>query len=153
MKGLDDVLSNVQINYREVIQEQTALPTYTVSLGPFSSLHDRACELWAILHGTRVDFGHHHALQYDHDRFGRDFSNQGPLFQSGGLGDTGADGKVNRAIMVAHSFGGNTVRAFERILHQGLVSEQAAIYEDGDLVVEPMSLFFKVAATPRDGFL
>jgi hypothetical protein len=33
--------------WRKYIQDQTGLETYEAVVGPFSSLHDRACELYA----------------------------------------------------------------------------------------------------------
>ena len=48
--------------------------SYAASVAPHGSAWDRACELYAQLSGTRVDYGKHHSLQNLHDRFGRDFS-------------------------------------------------------------------------------
>ena len=39
-------------------------------LGPVSSCHDRACELFYALKGGRVDYGREHSLAHDHHRFG-----------------------------------------------------------------------------------
>ena len=44
-----------------------------VSLGPVSSLHDRACELYYSLAGGRVDYGAQHSSRHRHDRYGRTF--------------------------------------------------------------------------------
>ena len=107
-------------------------------------MHDRACELYAYIHGTLTDFGAHHSLQYDHDRFGRDFSDSGPKFQLGGLGDVGADGTINRVHLITHSFGGNTARYFERVLHEGLESEYRKAYHPSET---PMSPFFAFMRT------
>lgn len=40
-------------------------------LGPVSSCHDRACELFYALVGGRVDYGSRHSAQHGHARFGR----------------------------------------------------------------------------------
>ena len=40
-------------------------------LGPVSSCHDRACEIFYALIGGRVDYGAAHALEHGHQRFGR----------------------------------------------------------------------------------
>ena len=47
---------------------------YAASVGPQSSAHDRACELYAQLSGTRTDYGKVHAQRYGHGRFGPDFT-------------------------------------------------------------------------------
>ena len=39
---------------------------YTPSVGPFSSAWDRACELYAQLTGTTVDYGEAHSLECKH---------------------------------------------------------------------------------------
>ena len=40
--------------------------TYSATVGPISSAWDRACELYAQLTGTTVDYGAAHAAAYDH---------------------------------------------------------------------------------------
>ena len=40
-------------------------------LGPVSSCHDRACELFYALLGGRVDYGKEHSAHHGHRRFGR----------------------------------------------------------------------------------
>ncbi|TFK30866.1 alpha/beta-hydrolase [Coprinopsis marcescibilis] len=42
-----------------------------VSVGPASSLHDRACELYYALRGGTVDYGFEHSETHNHARFGR----------------------------------------------------------------------------------
>src|SRR5688572_2608471 len=42
-----------------------------VHTGPFSSHHDRACELFYKLKGGRVDYGEIHAEKCHHARFGK----------------------------------------------------------------------------------
>ncbi|KIK70757.1 hypothetical protein GYMLUDRAFT_291035 [Collybiopsis luxurians FD-317 M1] len=41
------------------------------SVGPVSSLHDRACELYYSLVGGTVDYGEEHSILHSHSRFGR----------------------------------------------------------------------------------
>ncbi|PCH34010.1 alpha/beta-hydrolase [Wolfiporia cocos MD-104 SS10] len=41
------------------------------SVGPVSSLHDRACELFYALRGGTVDYGEEHSKLHGHDRYGR----------------------------------------------------------------------------------
>ena len=44
------------------------------SVSPRGSAWDRACELYAELAGTRVDYGKAHSERYSHGRFGPDFT-------------------------------------------------------------------------------
>ncbi|KAL0951495.1 hypothetical protein HGRIS_008180 [Hohenbuehelia grisea] len=41
------------------------------SVGPVSSLHDRACELYYCLVGGTVDYGEKHSRNHKHNRYGR----------------------------------------------------------------------------------
>ena len=88
--------------------------SYAASVGPLSSAWDRACELYAQLTGTTVDYGAAHAAEYGHARYGVTYDK--PLFE-------GADKKIN---LVGHSFGGATIRLFLDILADGSAEEQAA---------------------------
>ena len=90
--------------------------SYAVSVGPLSSAWDRACELYAQLTGTTVDYGAAHAAEYDHARYGVTYDK--PLFEG-----WSADKKIN---LVGHSFGGATIRLFLDILADGSAEEQAA---------------------------
>ena len=45
--------------------------TYSATVGPISSAWDRACELYAQLTGTTVDYGAAHAAAHDHAQIGR----------------------------------------------------------------------------------
>ena len=47
--------------------------SYAASVGPASSAWDRACELYAQLVGTTVDYGEAHSKAHNHDRYGRTF--------------------------------------------------------------------------------
>ncbi|HBL40867.1 MAG TPA: hypothetical protein DDY98_04560 [Ruminococcaceae bacterium] len=95
---------------------------YDSSCGAFSSAWDRACELYAQLTGTRVDYGKAHAEKYGHDRYGKTYSK--PLFEG-----WGKEKKVN---FIAHSFGGNTVRLLSTLLAKGSQEEQQ-VTKDGSL--------------------
>jgi triacylglycerol esterase/lipase EstA (alpha/beta hydrolase family) len=46
--------------------------TYSATVGPISSAWDRACELYAQLTGTTVDYGAAHSAAHDHARRGCD---------------------------------------------------------------------------------
>ena len=95
--------------------------SYAASVGPLSSAWDRACELYAQLTGTTVDYGAAHAAEYGHARYGGTYDK--PLFEG-----WSADKKIN---LVGHSFGGATIRLFLDILADGSAQEQAAAKADG----------------------
>ena len=86
------------------------------SVGIISSAWDRACELYAQLTGTTVDYGAAHAAEYGHARYGATYDK--PLFAG-----WSASKKIN---LVGHSFGGATIRLFLDILADGSAEEQAA---------------------------
>ena len=90
---------------------------HAASVAPTGSAWDRACELYAQLTGTRVDYGEAHSLKYRHDRYGRDFS-QCPL-----IPDWRED---TRLALLGHSFGGATVRVFSELMARGDAEERAA---------------------------
>lgn len=100
---------------------------YAASVNPLGSAWDRACELYAQLTGTRVDYGEAHSEKYGHNRFGKDYSRM-PLIKSWSEED-----KIN---LVGHSFGGATVRVFASVLEYGSKDE---IEKSGDNVSD----FFK----------
>lgn len=90
---------------------------YSASVGPLSSAWDQACELYAQLMGTKVDYGALHSENESHGRFGREYD--APLFE--GWGENGK--KIH---LVGHSFGGNTVRLLTHLLTYGCPEEMAA---------------------------
>ena len=49
------------------------LPRYFASVGPISSVHDRACELAFQIKGGTVDYGESHARKFGHDRLGKTY--------------------------------------------------------------------------------
>ena len=98
------------------------LEVYEAPTGPFSSAWDRACELYAILTGTTVDYGAAHSERFGHKRFGRTYTH--PLFE--GWGQKTADGKIKKVNLVGHSFGGTTIRLLACLLDKGCDAEKAA---------------------------
>ena len=90
---------------------------YAASVAPEGSAWDRACELYAQLTGTVVDYGKAHSERCGHERLGRDFS-QEPL-----IPDWDGGGKL---VLLGHSFGGATIRLFSQILANGSTEEQKA---------------------------
>ena len=89
---------------------------YSASVGPISSAWDRACELYARLTGTTVDYGAAHAARMNHRRFGRKYTK--PLVEG-----WSPERKIE---LIGHSFGGNTVRLLAHLLTYGDPEEQAA---------------------------
>ena len=89
--------------------------TYSATVGPISSAWDRACELYAQLTGTTVDYGAAHAAAHDHARYGITYDQ--PLFSGWG---------TKRAVnLVGHSFGGATTRQFLELMANGSAEEVA----------------------------
>lgn len=94
--------------------------SYAACVDPFGSAWDRACELYAQLTGTVVDYGAVHAAAHGHERFGKDYSVT-PLMT--GWGDTNRDGNIRKINLVGHSFGGTTVRLFAHLMANGAADE------------------------------
>lgn len=98
--------------------------TYAATVGPLSSAWDRACELYAQMTGTTVDYGEAHSNEKGHARYGITYDK--PLFEG-----WGEDKKVN---LVGHSFGGATTRLFLEVLANGSKEEVAAAKKAGTKV-------------------
>ncbi len=90
--------------------------SYAAQVGPLSGAWDRACELYAQLTGTTVDYGAAHSAEKGHDRYGITYDK--PLFEG-----WSAEKKVN---LIGHSFGGATARMFLDILTNGCKEEVEA---------------------------
>ncbi|KAJ7596657.1 alpha/beta-hydrolase [Mycena floridula] len=79
------------------------------SVGPVSSLHDRACELYYALKGGTVDYGQQHTSNHGHARYGRhhpkglfeEWSAQYPLH------------------FLGHSMGGATIVKLQSLIQRG----------------------------------
>ena len=90
------------------------------SVSPRGSAWDRACELYAELTGTRVDYGKAHSERCGHERYGEDYTGRA-LVKS--------FSEKNKINLLGHSFGGATVRLFASVMEQGSAEEQAATPE------------------------
>lgn len=99
---------------------------YSASVGPLSSAWDRACELYAQLVGTTVDYGEAHSKEHNHDRFGRTFYQ--PLVKD--WGELDENGKIEQIHLIGHSFGGTTARMLVQLLGKGSAEEIAATPAD-----------------------
>ena len=100
------------------ILNENGIEAYAPSVGPLSSAWDRACELYAQLTGTVVDYGEAHSKAHGHDRFGFSYVGKATMGEPWNLKD-----KIN---LVGHSFGGATVRLFTSLLAFGNADEIAA---------------------------
>ncbi|MBP5272491.1 MAG: lipase, partial [Clostridia bacterium] len=97
----------------------------TPSVGMFSGIWDRACELYAKIKGGRVDYGKVHSERCGHDRYGKTYPGIVPNW--GELDDAGKIQKVN---LIGHSFGGPTMRQLIHLLAEGSEEERAGTPED-----------------------
>ncbi|KAF9481658.1 alpha/beta-hydrolase [Pholiota conissans] len=79
------------------------------NLGPVSSLHDRACELYYSLAGGTVDYGKEHSSAHNHARYGRTFP----------VGLYPPWSKEHPLHFVGHSVGGPTVIKLQYLLQEG----------------------------------
>ena len=84
-----------------------ALAPHEAKCGPFSALHDRACEVFAEIIGARVDYGEKHSREAGHARYARDFSGQ--AFVPGWSAE-------NPVILVGHSAGALTALKLQKLL-------------------------------------
>jgi len=89
---------------------------YAASVDAWDSAWDRACELYAQLTGSVVDYGAAHSARYRHWRYGADYS-KSPLINAWGAEDS--QGNTRKINLVGHSFGGATVRLFADLLAYG----------------------------------
>ncbi len=95
---------------------------YAVSVGPVNSAWDRACEMYAQLTGTVVDYGEAHSKAHNHARFGRSFEGE-PL-----MGRVWSpDEPLN---LIGHSFGGPASRLFTSLMAFGDEEEIKATGSD-----------------------
>jgi triacylglycerol esterase/lipase EstA (alpha/beta hydrolase family) len=90
--------------------------SYAASVDPTGSAWDRACELYAQLAGTRVDYGVAHSQAAGHERFGEDYTGRALI----------EDFDHSQIALIGHSFGGATIRVFSEVLVNGSEEERAA---------------------------
>jgi len=100
---------------------ENGVESYAAAVGPYSSAWDRACELYAQLTGTRVDYGKAHSERFGHKRYGRTYDK--PLFE--GWGQPMVNGQIKKVNFVGHSFGGATTRLLITLLAEGSEAERA----------------------------
>lgn len=115
--GWGDSEGNIIEMYNE-----NGIEAYAATVGPFNSAWDRACELYAQLTGTVVDYGAAHSAEHDHERYGYDYSDKALM---GEAWDN--ESPIN---LVGHSFGAATVRLFASLMAYGDEAEIAATGEE-----------------------
>ncbi|MBO4383647.1 MAG: hypothetical protein J5847_06100 [Clostridia bacterium] len=91
----------------------------TPSVGPFTGMWDRACELYAFIKGGTVDYGKVHSERIGHDRFGATYPGYVPNW-----GELDEAGKIQKVNLIGHSFGGPTVRTLIHLLAEGSAEER-----------------------------
>ncbi|RUS25819.1 hypothetical protein BC938DRAFT_471605 [Jimgerdemannia flammicorona] len=79
-----------------------------VTPGMCSSLHDRACEIFAQLKGGRVDYGEEHSSEEGHGRYGRVYEGLYPQWSA-----------THPLHFVGHSLGGPTIYKLQELLATG----------------------------------
>ncbi|KII94120.1 hypothetical protein PLICRDRAFT_695164 [Plicaturopsis crispa FD-325 SS-3] len=84
------------------------------SVGPVSSLHDRACELFYALTGGTVDYGDQHCLEHRHSRYGRTIA-------SGLYPEWSRDRPLH---FLGHSMGGPTIIKLQYLLKTGFFGDR-----------------------------
>ncbi|MDE6110787.1 MAG: hypothetical protein K2F65_02600 [Eubacterium sp.] len=94
---------------------------YAASVDPKGSAWDRACELYAQLTGTVVDYGVEHSKRCNHERFGEDYTDRALI------DNWSSENKIN---LLGHSFGGATVRVLSTLMADGSEAEQQATDEE-----------------------
>ncbi len=104
------------------ILNDNGIEAYAPSVGPLSSAWDRACELFAQLTGTVVDYGEAHSEAHGHDRYGFSYEGKAVMGKPWDM-----EQKIN---LVGHSFGGATVRLLTSLLAFGSEEELAASGEN-----------------------
>ncbi|MBR3766734.1 MAG: hypothetical protein IKL10_00660 [Clostridia bacterium] len=132
-------------NIVDILNEH-GIETYEASVGPFSSAWDRACELFAQLTGTVVDYGEAHSKAHNHDRYGYSYEGNALMGEEWNLDDP-----IN---IMGHSFGGPTVRLFASLMAYGNEDEIAVsgenvspLFKGGHKNIHSVTTF----SSPNDG--
>ncbi len=94
---------------------------YGASVSGTASAWDRACELYAQLTGTVVDYGKAHSEKCGHDRYGKDFTGKALLEK------WDSENKIN---LLGHSFGGATMCVLATLMAKGDEIEIASTSAD-----------------------
>lgn len=101
--------------------EKKGFECHGASVAPSASAWDRACELYAQLTGTVVDYGKNHSEYCGHDRYGTDFTGKALIEK------WDSENKIN---LLGHSFGGATIRTLATLMAKGDEAEMNATDSD-----------------------
>lgn len=93
---------------------ESPLQRFEASVGPISSSHDRACELFAQITGKPVDYGEAHAKTAKHER--HDPGKKPPKDYPDGFYPQWSE--QNPIHLVSHSLGGPTIRMLQYLLEE-----------------------------------
>jgi triacylglycerol lipase len=85
----------------------TQFKPHWVKCGPISSFHDRACEVFAHIKGTKIDYSAEHSAAEGHAQFSRDLTGKGFV------PDWSED---NPVILIGHSAGAHTCLQLQQLL-------------------------------------
>ena len=103
------------------ILNYAGIEAYASNPGPFNSAWDRACEVYAALMGTVVDYGKAHSEKHNHDRYGFSYEGKALMGQPWNMKD-----KIN---LLGYSFGSEVARLLTSLLAYGDETEMAATGE------------------------
>ena len=101
--------------------ENKGYDCYGASVSGTASAWDRACELYAQLVGTVVDYGKAHSERCGHERYGKDYTEKAMIEK------WDSENKIN---LLGHSFGGATMRVFASLMAKGDEAEMASTAAD-----------------------
>lgn len=145
--GLNDVVpywGTLCGNVPEYLRRK-GVEVYTASVGGQSSVWDQTCELYALLTGTRVDYGEAHAKEHGHARYGRTYKE--PLYPEFGK---------KKVHLYGYSLGGPVARLFASLLEYGYPEELAACNNPSPLFKGGKGHYIysvTTVAAPHDGTL
>jgi triacylglycerol lipase len=146
--GTDELLGVLKYwSPQDVVRqyESQGFTVFQASVGPVSSNWDRACELYAQIKGTRVDYGAAHSSLHGHARFGNDYTGKG--FVPGWS-------TSNKIHLLGHSMGGSTARLLEALLQEGAPEEVQATGAGTSALFSKQGNLIKTlstVSTPHDG--
>ena len=102
------------------------LDCHTAEFRILSGVYERACELYAQITGTTVDYGAAYAAAHNTARFGRKYTT--PFVPD--WGKENENGKINKVTLIAHGFGVTVARYLVFLLANGCAAEREMGYSD-----------------------